>query len=179
MNSITKCSPVFNVKTGILSYAWDELAQEKPLCPHCNNHMKYWYSRRRGVIISERKYLFMAPRFKCSCGKTITMHPYFIITRKQYSVFTIQEILNADISNDHSYAAAYGYSTVKNLRKWAVALVKGLLAEKSETFPRDERSMIHILYQQYGILWLSSILRKVTDSFPFSMPPPLRERGFL
>ena len=153
--------------------------QEKPLCPQCNNYMKYWYSRRRGVIISEHKYIFMAPRFKCSCGKTMTMHPYFIITRKQYSVFSIQEILNADISNDYKSSAAYGYSMVKNLRKWAVALIKGLLAEKSETFPRDERSIIHTLYQQYGTLWLSSILRKITDSFPFSMPPPLRRCNFL
>lgn len=149
--------------------------QEKPLCPRCNNHMKYWYSRRRGVIISEHKYIFMAPRFKCSCGKTMTMHPYFIITRKQYSVFSIQEILNADISNNHRNVAAYGYCMVKNLRKWAVTLIKGLLAEKNETFPQDERGMIRTLYQQHGTLWLSSILQKATDSSPFSMPPPLRE----
>lgn len=179
MNSITKCSPVFNAQTGIISYAWDDLIQEKPLCPQCNSYMKYWYSRKRGVIISEHKYIFMAPRFKCSCGKTMTMHPYFIITRKQFSIFSIEEILNADISDDHRSTASYGYSMVKNLRKWATTFIRELIVEKNKTFPRDERSMILTLYQQHGTIWLSTILQKATDSFPFSLPPPVREGIYL
>lgn len=99
----------------------------------------------------------------------MTMRPYFIITRKQYSAFSIQEILNADISDDHSCAAAYGYSLVKDLRRWAVALIKELFTEKCTAIPRDERSMIRTLFQQRGAFWLSAILQGISDSAPFSM----------
>lgn len=169
MNSITKCVPVFNVKTGIIAYAWDDLMQEKPLCPQCGKLMEYWYARRRGVIISDYKYIFMAPRFKCVCGRTLTMRPYFIASRKQYSIFSIQEILNADISNDRTAAAAYGNSMVACLRKWAVALVKGFAADLCETFSQDERGIIRALYQQDGSCWLSLLLQKKSDSASFSM----------
>lgn len=173
MNSITKCSPVFNVKTGIISYVWDDLMQEKPLCPRCGESMEYWYSRRRGIIISDHKYIFMAPRFKCTCGRTMTMRPYFIALRKQYSIFSIQEILNADISNDRIAAASYGNSMVASLRKWAVALVMDLGTDLCQTISRDERSVIRALYQQDGCCWLSSILQKASDSAAFSMEPCL------
>ena len=173
MNSITKCVPVFNAKTGMISYVWDDLMQEKPLCPQCNNTMEYWYSRKRGVIISDHKYIFMAPRFKCSCGRTMTMRPYFIALRKQYSIFSIQEILNADVSNDHTVSAAYGNSMVTGFRKWAVALIKGLLPDMCEKIPRDERNVIRALYQQGGVCWLSSILQRKSNSTPFSMHPYL------
>jgi ribosomal protein S27AE len=68
MDSITKSTPVFNAKAGVISYTWDDLTQEKPPCPHCGEPMEYWYSRKRGVIISDHKYTFMSPRFKCGCG---------------------------------------------------------------------------------------------------------------
>lgn len=169
MNSITKCSPVFNAKTGVISYVWDDLMQEKPLCPQCNNLMAYWYSRKRGVIISDHKYIFMAPRFKCSCGRTMTVRPYFIVPRKQYSIFSIQEILNADVFNDHTVCAAYGNSMVTGFRKWAVSLVKGFFTDLCETIPPDEHSIIRALYQRDGMCWLSSLLRRESDSVPFSM----------
>ncbi len=173
MNSITKCPPVFNAETGIISYVWDDLMQEEPLCPHCGKSMEYWYARRRGVIISDHKYIFMAPRFKCACGRTMTMRPYFIALRKQYSIFSIQEILNADISNDRTAAAAYGSSMVASLRKWAVALVKDLVTDLCETIYPDERSVIRALCQQDGSRWLSSLLQKEAGSANFSMHPHL------
>lgn len=135
--------------------------------------MEYWYSRRRGIIISDHKYIFMAPRFKCTCGRTMTMRPYFIALRKQYSIFSIQEILNADIANDHMSAASYGSSMIAGLRKWAVALVKGLLTDLCEMILQDEHSMIRALYRQGGSHWLSSILQEMSDSAPFSMRPDL------
>ncbi|MDO5425020.1 MAG: DUF6431 domain-containing protein [Eubacteriales bacterium] len=147
--------------------------QEKTPCPQCGRMMKYWYSRKRGVIISDHKYIFMAPRFKCTCGRTMTMRPYFIALRKQYSIFSIQEILNADISYDHIVSAAYGSSMVAGFRKWAVALVKGIVADQHKTVMHDERSVVRTLYQQEGSLWLSSFLQKESDSEPFSMHPCL------
>lgn len=171
MNSITKSSPVFNAKTGMISYAWDDLAQEKPPCPKCTETMEYWYARRRGVIISGCKYVLMAPRFKCVCGRTMTMRPYFIAKRKQYSVFDIQEILNADASGDHTASTSYGNSTVAGFRKWAVALVKNLTTGVHTAAFRDERHIIHALKQWYGNAWLSSILLGSSDSVPFSMQP--------
>ena len=173
MNSITKCVPVFNLKTGMISYTWDDLMKEKPLCPRCGNTMKYWYSRKRGVIISDHKYIFMAPRFKCSCGKTGTIHPYFIATRKQYSIFSIQEILNADISCDRVGTISYGSSMVSGLRKWAIAIVKNILTELQKRIFRDERSVIRMLYEQYGYCWLSTILQKKSNSLPFEVYPCL------
>lgn len=171
MNSITKSSPVFNAKTGMISYAWDDLAQEKPPCPKCSATMEYWYARRRGVIISGSKYVLMAPRFKCACGRTMTMRPYFIAKRKQYSVFDIQEILNADVSGDHTASASYGNSMVAGFRKWAVALVKSLTTGVHMAAFRDERHIIHALKQRYGNAWLSSILLGSSGSVPFSMQP--------
>ncbi len=129
MDSITKSTPVFNAKTGIISYTWDDLTQEKPPCTHCGEPMEYWYSRKRGVIISDHKYTFMSPHFKCGCGRTMTICPYFIAERKQYSVFSIQEIVNADASGDSTVSAAYGSTMVDGFRKWAVALVKGLIPD--------------------------------------------------
>ena len=52
MNSITKATPVFNTETGLISYTWDDITQEKLSCPHYGKSMAYWYSRRRGIIIS-------------------------------------------------------------------------------------------------------------------------------
>lgn len=171
MNSITKCSPVFNVKTGMISYTWDDLMQEKPLCPRCNNSMGFWYTRKRGVIISEQKYVFMAPRFKCTCGCTMTMRPYFIALRKQYSIFSIEEILNADASDDHSVAAAYGSSRLAALRKWAVELVRSLLSNPREFSYLDDRSIIRALHQHNGRYWLSSLVQNMSGSAHFPLYP--------
>ena len=170
MNSITKSSPVFNSKTRLISYAWDDITQEKPLCQKCGGIMVYWYSRKRGVIISDDKYIFMAPRFKCSCGRTLTMHPYFIIKHKQYSAFSIQEILNADISHDHMVTASYGKSEVNSLRKWAVALVEGMSADFPKCSVPDERSYLQEICLHFGDCWLISMLEKVKDSITFSIP---------
>lgn len=169
MNSITKSSPVFNAGTGMISYAWDDLMQEEPLCPQCGKPMGYWYARKRGVIISDHKYIFMAPRFKCACGRTMTVRPYFIASRKQYSIFSIQEILNADISNDHTAAAAYGSSMVAGFRKWAVALVKGLAPDLCGAVSGEERGIIRALYRQDGCFWLTMLLQKKSGSASFSM----------
>lgn len=171
MNSVTKSTPVFNAKTGVISYVWDDLVQEKPLCPHCGEIMKYWYSRKRGVIISDYKYTFMSPRFKCSCGRTITMRPYFIAERKQYSIFSIQEIINADASGNTTVSTAYGSSMVGRFRKWAVAFVKGLVPDVVSPNPQDERSIVHELFQQNGGCWLVSFLQNRSNSRPFSMVP--------
>ena len=171
MDSITKSTPVFNAKTGVISYTWDDLTQEKPPCPHCGEPMEYWYSRKRGVIISDHKYTFMSPRFKCSCGRTMTMRPYFIAERKQYSVFSIQEIINADASGDSTVSAAYGSSMVDGFRKWAVALVKGLAPDTAAPNRRDERSVIRALFQRDGSCWLASFLQNRSNSCPFSMAP--------
>lgn len=135
--------------------------------------MVYWYSRKRGVIISDHKYIFMAPRFKCACGKSRTMHPYFIVPRKQYSIFSIQKILNADISGNRRETASYGSSMVSNLRKWAVALAKNILTDLNENSFKDERSTVSIIYEQYGLCWLSSILQKKSGSIPFDIYPCL------
>ena len=167
MNSITKSSPAFNPKTGLISYAWDDIIKENPLCPKCGEIMLYWYSRKRNVIISDDKYIFMAPRFKCSCGKTLTMHPYFIVKRKQYSAFSIQEILNADISNDHMVTTSYGNSEVTNLRRWAVALVRGKTADCRKYSVQDERSCLNEFRHTLGDCWLASILRSMNDSAVF------------
>lgn len=169
MNSITKSSPVFNAKTGVISYTWDDLVQEKLLCPQCSEAMEDWYTRRRGVIISGHKYIFMAPRFRCTCSRTMTMRPYFIAKRKQYSVFDIQEILNADASGDHTASTSYGSSMVAGLRRWAVALVKDLVTGIHMAAFRNERHVIHTLKQRYGNLWLSSILMGSSDSISFFM----------
>lgn len=59
----------------------------------------------------------------------MTICPYFIAERKQYSVFSIQEIVNADASGDSTVSAAYGSTMVDGFRKWAVALVKGLIPD--------------------------------------------------
>lgn len=169
MNSITKCAPVFNANTGIISYKWDDIVQEHPSCPRCGEAMGYWYSRKRGVIISEQKYIFMAPRFKCSCGCTLTMRPYFIVSRKQYSVFAIQDILKPDAYHEKSITSAYGSSFVANLRKWAVAVVmKSIPILKEQPFP-DERHIIRMLYQKAGAHWLTSILQNITKSQPFTI----------
>lgn len=135
--------------------------------------MEYWYSRRRGVIISGHKYTFMSPRFKCGCGRTMTMRPYFIAERKQYSVFSIQEIINADASGDNTVSAAYGSSMVDGFRKWAVALVKGLVPNAAVPNSRDERSVIRALFQRDGSFWLTSFLQNRSNSRPFSMIPCL------
>lgn len=135
--------------------------------------MEYWYSRRRGVIISGHKYTFMSPRFKCGCGRTMTMRPYFIAERKQYSVFSIQEIINADASGDSTVSAAYGSSMVDGFRKWAVALVKGLMPNAAVPNSRDERSVIRALFQRDGGFWLTSFLQNRSNSRPFSMIPCL------
>lgn len=171
MDSITKFAPVFNDKTGIISYAWEDLIQEKPPCPHCGEPMEYWYSRKRGVIISDHMYTFMAPRFKCNCGRTMTMRPYFIAERKQYSVFSIQEILNADASGDNTVSASYGSSMVARLRSWAVALVKETAQDAVALNRQKERSIIYALLQQNGSSWLTSLLRNRSNSRPFSMIP--------
>lgn len=173
MNSITKAVPVFNTETGLISYTWDDITQESPSCPHCDKSMVYWYSRKRGIIISDNKYIFMAPRFKCACGRTLTMRPYFIALRKQYSIFSIQEILNADISRDRTVAVSCGNSEVASLRKWAVALVKGLSASDSGTSLSDERAVVREAYRCYGVCWLSSFLQNVKECAAFSMPPQL------
>lgn len=41
----------------MISYAWDDLAQEKPSCPKCSETMEYWYARKRGVIIFYHTYI--------------------------------------------------------------------------------------------------------------------------
>lgn len=171
MNSITKSSPVYNAKTGIISYTLKDLLREEPPCPHCGDPMRYWYSRRRGVIISDHKYTLMAPRFKCGCGRTMTMRPYFIARRKQYSIFAIQEILNADASGDSTASAAYGSSMVAGLRKWAVALVKMAAPDAGELSQPDERGVIRALFRRDGGFWLAALLRKSSGSRPFSMVP--------
>ncbi len=171
MNSITKSSPVYNAKTGIISYALKDLVREDPPCPHCGDPMRYWYSRKRGVIISDHRYTFMAPRFKCSCGRTMTMRPYFIARRKQYGIFAIQEILNADASGDSTVSAAYGASMVAGLRKWAVALVKMIAPDAGEPGQPDGRSVIRALFRQDGSCWLASLLQKISGGRPFSMVP--------
>lgn len=148
---------------------WDDLIQENPACQHCGKTMYYWYSRSRGVIISDTKYVFMAPRFKCECGRTLTMHPYFIAPRKQYSIFSIQEILNSDISPDRTVAISHGSLEVSCLRKWAVALVKRLDDGFQNTFPQDERAFIRELRDCYGSCWMSSILQSRTGCVPFLM----------
>ena len=170
MNSITTAVPVFNTESGIISYLWDDLVQEKPVCPHCGKIMHYWYSRSRGVIISDTKYVFMAPRFKCDCGRTLTMHPYFIAPRKQYSIFSIQEILNSDVSSDRTIAISYGSLEVSCLRKWAVALVKDLDANLQRPSFQDERVFIKNLRSRYGPCWLLTILQSKIGCVPFFMP---------
>ena len=171
MDSITKSTPVFNAKTAVISYTWDDLTQEKPPCPHCGEPMEYWYSRKRGVIISDHKYTFMSPRFKCGCGRTMTMRPYFIAERKQYSVFSIQEIINADASGDSTVSAAYGCSMVAGFRKCAVALVKGPAPDAAAPNRWGERSVIRALFQRDGSCWLASFLQNRSNSRPFFMAP--------
>jgi len=170
MNSITIAAPVFNSETGIISYLWVDLIQEKPICPHCGKNMYYWYCRPRGVIISDIKYVFMAPRFKCNCGRTLTMHPYFIAPRKQYSIFSIQEILNSDVSSDRIAAISYGSFEVSHLRKWAIALVKKLDHHFQKSSLQDERAFIKELRDCHGSRWLSSILLSKVGCVPFFMP---------
>ena len=170
MNSITTAAPVFNTETGIISYLWDDLVQEKPVCPHCGKIMYYWYSRSRGVIISDTKYVFMAPRFKCDCGRTLTMHPYFIAPRKQYSIFSIQEILNSDVSSDRTIAISCGSLEVSCLRKWAVALVRDLVIHLQRASIQDERAFIKELRNCYGSCWLSSILQRRIGCASFFIP---------
>ncbi|HJC56832.1 MAG TPA: hypothetical protein H9700_05615 [Candidatus Eisenbergiella intestinipullorum] len=133
--------------------------------------MEYWYSRKRGVIISDHKYTFMSPRFKCGCRRTMTMRPYFIAERRQYSIFSIQEIINADAFGDSVVSAAYGSSMVGRLRKWAVALVKGHASATTVPNHCDERSVIRALFQRNGSCWLVFFLQNRSNSRPFSMAP--------
>lgn len=171
LNSITKRNPVFNEKTGTISYSWEDLKHEKPTCPHCRKNMSYWYSRKRGVIISDAKYVFMAPRFKCPCGCTLTMRPYFILWRKQYSIFSIQDILNADISSDRSCSASYGSLEVMRLRRWAVALVKNMGCNDLRMTTTEEREVIKEQISCYGASWLSSHIQKDVGCASFFIPP--------
>ena len=171
MNSITKGTPVFNAKTGIISYSWDDLMQEKPSCLRCGKTMVYWYSRKRGIIISDNKYIFMAPRFRCSCGRTLTMRPYFIAPRKQYSIFSIQDILNADISSDRTGIASYGSQEISHLRRWAVALVKKPVGKNKKMTIFEERTVIREQFNHLGSCWLSSFLQQKIGCLSFSMPP--------
>lgn len=171
MNSITKGTPVFNEKTGIISYSWDDLMREKPSCPCCGKGINYWYLRKRGIIISDSKYVFMAPRFKCPCGRTLTMRPYFIASRKQYSIFSIQDILNADISSGRKGIASYGNNEVSRLRRWAVALVKNPTDKDTGMTISEERAVILEQFCSQGSCWLSSFLLQETGCTAFFMPP--------
>ena len=101
------------------------------------------------------------------------MHPYFIIKRKQYSAFSIQEVLNAEISRDHVSIESYGRTEVNSLRKWAVAIVKGISADSRKCSAQDERSCLQEIYRRFGDCWLTLILKNIRDSVAFSIPMPM------
>lgn len=126
-----------------------------------------------------------APRFSCRCGSTRTMHPYFLATRKKYSLVAIQEIVSADAYGDRKgMTVQAGTANIYNSRRWVVRYLWRLLMEnqigwpgslpKTESIPsgrEDIRAFICSFHESYGDDWLLEISRALHKADAMDLSP--------